>query len=412
VSYSINKKFWNKKKLSKISYGKNVYDNKEINAVIKTLKKTTQMGESVSAFEKKVSKIFSKKYGLMVNSGSSALILALKVMNFKKGSEIIAPSLNFGTAVSSIMLNNLNPILVDCKIDTLQIDPNKIEKKISKKTKAILVPNLIGNIPDWKKIRKIANKYKLMIIEDSADTLGGMVDGKSTGIYSDISITSFYGSHIISCAGNGGMFLTNNKDFFQRAKVLRSWGRMSTLIKDSENINRRLNIKLKGFDYDKKFIFSEVGYNFEPSEIGASFGLVQLKKFKHFSNVRNRNFKLHYDFFKKLKNYFIVPKIEKNVKTNFLAYPIILKNNVNFSRKKFQIYLEKNNIQTRPIFSGNILRHPAFRNLISSKNKLNSFKNSDYIMKNGLLIGCHQGLNKKKIEYIHSKIQKFLKEIK
>ena len=269
-----------KKKLSKISYGKNVYDNKEINAVIKTLKKTTQMGESVSVFEKKVSKIFSKKYGLMVNSGSSALILALKVMNFKKGSEIIAPSLNFGTAVSSIMLNNLNPILVDCKIDTLQIDPNKIEKKISKKTKAILVPNLIGNIPDWKKIRKIANKYKLMIIEDSADTLGGMVDGKSTGIYSDISITSFYGSHIISCAGNGGMFLTNNKDFFSRAKVLRSWGRMSTLIKDSENINRRLNVKLKGFDYDKKFIFSEVGYNFEPSEIGASFGLVQLKKLR------------------------------------------------------------------------------------------------------------------------------------
>ena len=396
-----------KKKLSKISYGKNVYDNKEINAVIKTLKKTTQMGESVSVFEKKVSKIFSKKYGLMVNSGSSALILALKVMNFKKGSEIIAPSLNFGTAVSSIMLNNLNPILVDCKIDTLQIDPNKIEKKISKKTKAILVPNLIGNIPDWKKIRKIANKYKLMIIEDSADTLGGMVDGKSTGIYSDISITSFYGSHIISCAGNGGMFLTNNKDFFSRAKVLRSWGRMSTVIKDSENISRRLNIKLKGFDYDKKFIFTEVGYNFEPSEIGASFGLVQLKKFKHFSNVRNRNFKLHYDFFKKLKNYFIVPKIEKNVKTNFLAYPIILKNNVNFSRKKFQIYLEKNNIQTRPIFSGNILRHPAFRNLISSKNKLNSFKNSDYIMKNGLLIGCHQGLSMKNISYIHSTILNF-----
>ena len=396
-----------KKKLSKISYGKNVYDNKEINAVIKTLKKTTQMGESVNVFEKKVSKIFSKKYGLMVNSGSSALILALKVMNFKKGSEIIAPSLNFGTAVSSIMLNNLNPILVDCKIDTLQIDPNKIEKKISKKTKAILVPNLIGNIPDWEKIRKIANKYKLMIIEDSADTLGGMVDGKSTGIYSDISITSFYGSHIISCAGNGGMFLTNNKDFFSRAKVLRSWGRMSTVIKDSENINRRLNIKLKGFDYDKKFIFSEVGYNFEPSEIGASFGLVQLKKFKHFSNVRNRNFKLHYDFFKKLKNYFIVPKIEKNVKTNFLAYPIILKNNVNFSRKKFQIYLEKNNIQTRPIFSGNILRHPAFRNLISSKNKLNSFKNSDYIMKNGLLIGCHQGLSMKNISYIHSTILNF-----
>ena len=396
----------------KISYGKNVYGKEEINAVLNKLKKTTQMGDAVARFEHKIAKLFSKRYGLMVNSGSSALMLATNVLNFKKGDEIIAPCLNFGTAVSSIILSGATPILVDIDANTLQIDVNKIQKKITKKTKGIIVPNLIGNVPDWRKIKILAKKYKLKIIEDSADTLGAKINNKPTGIYSDISITSFYGSHIISCAGNGGMFLTNDKKTYDRAKVLRSWGRMSTLIKDSENINKRLDIKLNGYEYDKKFIFSEVGYNFEPSEIGASFGLVQLKKFKHFSNVRNRNFKLHYDFFKKLKNYFIVPKIEKNVKTNFLAYPIILKNNVNFSRKKFQIYLEKHNIQTRPIFSGNILRHPAFRNLISSKNKLNSFKNSDYIMKNGLLIGCHQGLNKKKIEYIHSKIQKFLKEIK
>ena len=396
----------------KISYGKNVYGKEEINAVLNKLKKTTQMGDAVARFEYKIAKLFSKKYGLMVNSGSSALMLATNVLNFKQGDEIIAPCLNFGTAVSSIILSGATPILVDVDANTLQIDVNKIQKKITKKTKGIIVPNLIGNVPDWRKIKILARKYKLKIIEDSADTLGAKINNKPTGIYSDISITSFYGSHIISCAGNGGMFLTNDKKVYDKAKVLRSWGRMSTLIKDSENINKRLNIKLNGYEYDKKFIFSEVGYNFEPSEIGASFGLVQLKKFKHFSNVRNRNFKLHYDFFKKLKNYFIVPKIEKNVKTNFLAYPIILKNNVNFSRKKFQIYLEKNNIQTRPIFSGNILRHPAFRNLISSKNKLNSFKNSDYIMKNGLLIGCHQGLSKKQIEYIHSKIQKFLKEIK
>ena len=391
----------------KISYGKNVYGKEEINAVLNKLKKTTQMGDAVARFEYKIAKLFSKRYGLMVNSGSSALMLATNVLNFKKGDEIIAPCLNFGTAVSSIILSGATPILVDIDANTLQIDVNKIQKKITKKTKGIIVPNLIGNVPDWRKIKILAKKYKLKIIEDSADTLGAKINNKPTGIYSDISITSFYGSHIISCAGNGGMFLTNDKKTYDRAKVLRSWGRMSTLIKDSENINKRLDIKLNGYEYDKKFIFSEVGYNFEPSEIGASFGLVQLKKFKHFSNVRNRNFKLHYDFFKKLKNYFIVPKIEKNVKTNFLAYPIILKNNVNFSRKKFQIYLERNNIQTRPIFSGNILRHPAFRNLISSKNKLNSFKNSDYIMKNGLLIGCHQGLSMKNISYIHSTILNF-----
>ncbi len=393
--------------MNKISYGKNVYNQLEINAVVKTLKKTTQMGLSVENFEKKISNFFSKKYGLMVNSGSSALLLALSVLNFKKGSEIITPCLNFGTAVSSIMLSNLTPIFVDCEIDTLQIDINKIEKKITKKTKAILVPNLIGNIPQWNKIRKIANKYKLKVLEDSADTLGATIANKSTGIYSDISITSFYGSHVISCAGNGGMFLTNDKDYFTKAKVLRSWGRMSTLIKNSENINKRLNIKLKGYDYDRKFVFSEVGYNFEPSEIGASFGLVQLKKFKSFAKIRNKNFKLHYDFFKKLKDYFILPKINEKVKTNFLAYPIILRDNLSFNKKQFQIYLEKKNIQTRPIFTGNILRHPAFKSLISKRNKVDSFKKSDFIMKNGLLIGCHQGLSNKDIRYIHSVILKF-----
>ena len=398
-----------KNRITKIPYGKNVYDNNEINAVIKTLKKSTQMGRSVASFEQKISKLFSKKFGLMVNSGSSALTLALKVMNFKKDSEIITPCLNFGTAVSSIILSNLKPIFVDCEIETLQIDIKKIEEKITKKTKALLIPNLIGNLPNWAQIRKLANKHKLMVIEDSADTLGARIAGKPSGRFSDISITSFYGSHIISCAGNGGMFLTNNKKFFTKAKVLRSWGRMSTLIKDSENINKRLGIKLKGYEYDRKFVFSEAGYNFEPSEIGASFGLIQLKKFKKFNTLRNRNFKLHFNFFKKYKKYFIVPKIEKNVKTNFLAYPIILKDNLNFSRKQFQIHLEKNNIQTRPIFSGNTLRHPAFSSLINKTNKLNSFPNSDYIMKYGLLIGCHQGLNKKDISYIHSKIVNFIK---
>ena len=272
-----------------------------------------------------------------------------------------------------------------------------------------MVPNLIGNIPDWQSIKKIAIKYKLKVIEDSADTLGAKIKNKSTGIYSDVSITSFYGSHVISCAGNGGMFMTNDRKLFERAKVLRSWGRMSTLIKDSENIKKRLNIKLLGFEYDKKFVFSELGYNFEPSELGASFGLEQLKKFNKFSKLRNLNFKYHYNFFEKHERYFILPKISKFVKTNFLAYPIIIRPNKFFSRKELQIFLETKNIQTRPIFSGNVLRHPAFRFLITKKNKIKYFKNSDFIMKNGLLIGCHQGLKLKKLDYIHKCISNFIK---
>ena len=392
----------------KISYGKNVYGNDEIKAVMNQLKKSTQMCKSVNNFENKVARMFSKKFGLMVNSGSSALMLATNVLNFKRGDEIITPCLNFGTAVSSILLSGASPIFIDIDLNTLQINTKNIVKRITKKTKALVIPNLIGNIPDWKEINKIAKKYKLKVIEDSADTLGAKINKKSTGVYSDISITSFYGSHIISCAGNGGMFLTNSKSIYDKAKILRSWGRMSTLIKDSENINKRLNIKLSGFDYDKKFVFSEVGYNFEPSEIGASFGLVQLKKFKKFNKIRNFNFNYHLEFFSKNKKYFITPKIHSNVETNFLAYPIIIKKNNLFSRKELQIYLEKNSIQTRPIFSGNILRHPAFRNLKSNRNKLDSFKNSDYIMKYGLLIGCHQGLNITNLNYMHKKISIFI----
>ena len=392
----------------KIFYGKNVYGKEEIDAVVKQLNKSTQMGSSVKKFESLISKYFSKKYGLMVNSGSSAIMLAVRVLNLKKGDEVITPCLNFGTAISSLMHGGINPIFTDVDVKTLQVKIDQIEKKISKKTKALLIPNLIGNIPDWKKIYKIAKKYKLKIIEDSADTLGAKILNKSTGIYSDISINSFYGSHVISCAGNGGMFLTSNKEYFEKAKVLRSWGRMSTLIKDSENIKKRLNIKLKGVEYDKKFVFSEAGYNFEPSEIGASFGLIQLKKFKKFSNLRNKNFFLHSKFFKQFKDIFIIPKILDGVYTNFLAYPIILRENIGFKRRDLQIYLEKNKIQTRPIFSGNMLRHPAFNSLVSKKNKINSYPNSDYIMKNGLLIGCHQGINQKGIDYIHRIISKFI----
>jgi CDP-6-deoxy-D-xylo-4-hexulose-3-dehydrase len=397
----------------KISYGKNVYDKKEIKAVVKALEFSTQIGRNVNDFEKKIGTEFSKKYSLMVNSGSSALILAMQVLNFEKGSEIITPCLNFGTPISAILTSGYKPIFIDIDISTLQINTDLIEKKITKKTKGLLIPNLIGNIPQWQIIKRIAKKYKLKIIEDSADTLGAKIGNKSTSTYSDISITSFYGSHIISCAGNGGMFLTNNRKYYEKAKVLRSWGRMSTLIKDSENINKRLGVKLKGIEYDKKFIFSEVGYNFEPSEILAAFGLVQLKKFKKFNQIRNRNFKLHLSFFKEFKDFFIAPKIIKNVKTNFLAYPIILKKNKFFSRKELQIFLENNNIQTRPIFSGNILRHPAFESLNSKQNNINTFKNADYIMQYGLLIGCHQGLSDKHINYIHEVIRKFfLKKIK
>ena len=398
--------------MNKIPYGKCVYGNEEINNVLKCLKKSTQMGNEVSTFEEKIAKLFGKNYGIMVNSGSSALTLAIKVLNLPENSEIITPCLNFGTAISSIIFNGHKPIFVDVNKETLQIDISLIEKKINKRTKALLIPNLIGNVPDWIKINKIAKKYKLKIIEDSADTLGGKIKNRPTGTYSDISITSFYGSHVISCAGNGGMLMLNSKSLYDKAKILRSWGRLSSTVKDSENIKNRLNISLSGIDYDRKFVFSELGYNFEPSEIGAAFGNVQLKKFKKFSKIRNINFNYHANFFKKFSDFFIIPKVLPTVSTNFLSYPIIMKENKKFSRKQLQVFMENSGVQTRPIFTGNLLRHPAFKFLNNKNNNVNSFPESDYIMKYGLLIGCHQGLDLKSLDKIHNIVKIFLNKIR
>lgn len=394
----------------KVNYGQNVYDQKEINAVVKTLKKGTQMGSAVREFEKKLSKIFQKKHTLLVNSGSSALLLAFQCLDFKKNSNFITPVLTFGTTVASMIQANFIPNFVDVDKRTLCIDEKQIEKQINKNTVGFCIPNLIGNLPNWLIIKKIAKKYKLIIIEDSADTLGAKYNKSSTGKYSDISITSFYGSHIISCAGNGGAISLNDKKLYEKCKLLRSWGRSSSLFRDSEKIENRFNIKLDNIDYDKKFVFEVPGYNFEPSEIGAAFGLIQMNKLKKNFSIREINFNKHLNFIKKLPDYFLQPKVYKQANTAWLAFPLIIKENKFFKRKDLMIFLEKNGIQTRVIFTGNILRQPGFKKIKCIKVK--KYENADYLMKNGVLIGCHHGLNNVKINYIQNKIKVFIKKLK
>lgn len=392
----------------KISYGKSVHGEKEIEAVVKVLKNSTQMGKNVYKFENKIAKIYNKKYGVMFNSASSALMIAFEVIGIDKKSEIITPALTFGTTVSSIIKNGFRPVFVDVKANTFCINEDLIEKAINKKTKAICIPNLIGNLPDWKKISNIAKKYNLFVIEDSADTLGAKINGKSSGTYSDISITSFYGSHIINGAGNGGMLCINNKKIYEKSLLLRSWGRSSSLfIEGSEKIENRFNVKLDGIDYDKKFIFDELGYNLEPSEISAAFALIQLSKLKENIKKRIENFNYHINFFKRYTDFFILPETLRNVVTPWLAFAIVIKDSAPFSRRELQIFLEKNNIQTRVVFTGNILRQPCMK---KTKLKINpnNFPQADLVMRGGILLGCHQGLDKKDLDYLHKKVSKFI----
>jgi CDP-6-deoxy-D-xylo-4-hexulose-3-dehydrase len=397
-----------KNKYLRVPYGLSVHGKEEIGAVVKVLKNSTQMSKNVFSFEKKIAKLFNKKYGLMVNSGSSAIMLAMEALNLPEGSEVITPALTFSTTVSYIVKNKLIPVFVDVEEGTYCINENKIKDLITKKTKAILAPHLMGNIVNWKKLSPILKKNNILIIEDSADTLGATYQGKSASHYTDISITSFYGSHIINCAGNGGMVCFNNKEQYIKAKLLRSWGRSSSLYdENSEKIENRFNIKLDGIQYDKKFVFESIGHNLEPSEMGAAFGLVQLKKLNFNLNERQKNFNIHTKFLKKYNEYFILPKQLPNSKTGWLAYPITIKNNTPFTRTEMQIFLEKRNIQTRVVFTGNILRQPGFKNLKMKKNK-KEYPEADKVMKNGILIACHHGLNDKMIDHIHKSIDKFI----
>ena len=397
--------------MKKIYYGRAVYDKKEINAVLNVLKNDSLSlidGKKVKDLEKKVSQIFGKKYGLMVNSGSSANLLALSSFKFKKGSEIITPNLTFSTTVAPIYQLGLTPHFVGVEENKFITDPNQIEKCVNKKTVALMIPNLLGNIADWKKIYKIAKKYNLKIIEDSADTIGYTINKKNVGKYSDVTTNSFYASHIINGAGTGGIVCFNDYNLYERAKLLRGWGRSSAVFNESENASKRFNVKVSGIDYDAKYIFSDFGYNFLPSEISAAFALEQIKKLKNNILIRNKNFEYLKKFFGNYENYFKLPEQNAGVKTPWLAFPLVIIKNKKFNRKKLQIFFEKNNIQTRTIFTGNILKQPAMQNRIYKKHpKCDKVAND--VMKNGILLGCHQGMNKSELDYICKTFKKFLK---
>lgn len=397
--------------MKKIFYGYAVYDRKEINAVNEVLTKnnlTLIDGPSVKLFEKNVAKLFGKRFGLMVNSGSSANLLAIASLKLKKGSEIITPTLTFSTTVAPIYQLGMIPHFVDVEMNKFIINTEQIEKAVNKKTKAIIVPNLLGNIPNFKKIYKIAKKYKLKIIEDSADTIGYTVNKKTFGKFTDVATTSFYASHIVTGAGFGGMACFNDKKLYEEAKILRGWGRSSATFNESEDIKRRFSAKVSGIPYDGKYIFLRMGYNFLPSEISAAFGLQQLKKLNNTISIRTKNFEYLKSFFSKFQEFVNLPITNLNARTAWLAFALTIKKNKKFNRRDMQIYFEKNNIQTRTIFTGNILRQPIMKNL-KYKSIKNSSLISDYVMENGILLGCHHGMKLNELKCICKTFMNFLK---
>jgi CDP-6-deoxy-D-xylo-4-hexulose-3-dehydrase len=358
-----------------------------IDQELKLYKKMLMNGESSwQRFDNVLAKRFGKKYGVFVNSGSSACLLAIAALDLPKGCKIITPACTFSTTLAPIIQLGYKPVFCDVDLTSYVPTVEDIIALIDADVKAIMVPNLIGNKPDWKTLRselKRIGREDIIVIEDSADTIAYTEE-------TDVATTSFYASHVITAGGTGGMVMFNDKKHVERALQYRDWGRMGD---NSEIMDDRFNHSVDGIPYDHKFLYSVLGYNFKCSEMSAAFGLVQLKRFETFESIRRANVERYLENLKDVKE-IILP--DDSIKPNWLAIPLQTER-----RLELLTFLENNNVQTRVTFAGNVTRHPVYREY------LQPFDNSDTIMKNGFLLGAHHGMTIEDVDYVCDKIKEF-----
>jgi CDP-6-deoxy-D-xylo-4-hexulose-3-dehydrase len=373
-----------KKKIWYAPNKKEAYGDAEIKAVVDCLNDgwLAGFGPRTIEFEQKISELFGKKHGLFVNSGSSAILLGLNALNLEPGTEVITPACTFSTTLAPIIQCGLKPVFCDVEIGTYVPTPDQVCEKITEKTKVIMIPNLIGSKPDWAEIRKRTN---LILFEDSADTVTCTPE-------TDVAITSFYSSHLITACGSGGMVMFNDEKLLKRATMFRDWGRIGD---NSEDVKTRFEYSVDGIPYDYKFLYGAVGYNMKSSEVNAAFGLVQVARIEEIREKRRSVFNRYLENLKDLQDKIVLPINTYN--SDWLAIPFMAKN-----RLELLTFLEENNIQTRVCFAGNVTRHPVYREY------LEAFPNADRIMAEGFLLGAHHGMSLEDCDYVCSKIREFL----
>ena len=360
----------------------------EIKAVEQSLRDgwLAGFGPKSIEFEQKIAREFGKKYGVFVNSGSSACLLALAALDLEKGSEVITPALTFSTTLAPILQLGYKPKFIDSQLNTYVPSVEQILEAVTDKTRAIMIPNLIGNKPNWSMLRtqlSRMNRLDIILIEDSADTV-------TETLQSDVSTTSFYASHVITAGGMGGMVMFNDEKYVKRALMYRDWGRIGD---NSEDISERFAHDVDGIPYDYKFLYGVLGYNMKCTEQSAAFGLVQLDKFQTYKDIRRKNIERYLENLADIKE-ILLPN--DSIKPNWLAIPLQTER-----RLELLTFLEEQNIQTRVTFAGNVTRHPAYREY------LQDFPVADEVMKNGFLLGAHHGMDTEDVDYVCDKIKEF-----
>jgi CDP-6-deoxy-D-xylo-4-hexulose-3-dehydrase len=397
----------------RIEYAGSVHDEEEIDAVVAVLRggaTALRIGRNVREFERQVAALFGKRRGIMCNSGSSALYLAVELLGLQPGDEIVTSAVTFSTDVAPMVRAGLVPVFVDVEPDTYNVDVDGIEPMIGPSTKAILVPNLIGNAPDWDRIRAVADAHGLQVVEDSCDALGATLRGTPTGTRSDISVTSFALSHIITAAGTGGMVCVDDERLADLCFTLRRWGRRSEvqLFGSTKGSDARFFSTIDdGLEYDNLFIFDEVGWNFEPSELSAAFGLVQLGKLDRNLAARRRNFARLCEHFSARDDVFVLPRTTEGLDTAWHMFPVLVRPESGVRRGELQQHMERHGVDTRMVWTGNALRQPAFKG-IAHRAPAAGLPNADRVMEQGLILPSNHALDDDDVDYIWETAEAFL----
>ncbi len=403
-----------------VQYAGAVYDHRELQAMTDAmLKGWFGLSEQGELLEKELAEFIGSRKAFLTNSGSSADLLAVASLmspqfadRILPGDEVITPACTFPTVVSAIYYNRLKPVFVDVDQKTLNPKPEDIEKAITKKTRLIFLVHQLGNPNEMDKIMAIAKKHNLFVIEDNCDALGSTYQGRKTGTFGIVSTESFYPAHHMTTAGEGGAVFINDIRLLRIVQSLRDWGRACWCGAAGGGPDGvcgvRFNYKIDGIPYDHKYMFTHIGFNIKPVEIQAAMGRIQLQKVPGFIKKRKKNFQEHSKFFKKYEDYFILPEATPGSDPSWFSFPLTIRKDAPFDRLSLVRYLEDHKVQTRPLFTGNILHQPAFKNI--DCRVVGKLPNSEHIHRNTFFIGVYPGIEKAQRDYIYSMVNAFMKK--
>jgi len=402
-----------------IPFAARVFDEKEKVALVdSSLDFWLTTGRYAEEFEAEFADFMDQRYCSLVNSGSSANLVALSALTsdklddrkLKAGDEVITVAAGFPTTVNPIVQNKLVPVFVDVELGTYNIKVSELEKALSDKTKAIMLAHTLGNPFNLKAVTEFAEEHDLYLIEDCCDAVGTTYDDEMVGTFGDFATVSFYPAHHMTM-GEGGAVLTNNPVYKKLAVSFRDWGRDCYCEPGANNTcGRRFSMQFGDlpYGYDHKYVYSHVGYNLKVTDMQAAVGVEQLKKLPDFIKARKENFEKLYKGIKEFEEYLILPEAEENSDPSWFAFPLSVRENDNFTKNELVNYLEEHKVMTRQLFAGNLTRQPAYQNV--EYRVVGDLANTDYIMNNTFFIGVYPGLDDQKIEYIIQQFADFFDE--